>query len=117
MEHIGGRTEPPEPAAYARATNRSGLAGVAGGLLTIGRRTKADWLGAIPALWSKTFARGATPFAVPGHDLVMKAVLSDGKQRFLLGDPKSGSFETYKPGGMAAYLAKNDIEMPFDPFT
>jgi hypothetical protein len=116
IEHIKSRMEPPEPAAYARATSDSGLAGVAGAPVSVGQRTKADWSSKMQTLWARTFARGATPFAVPGHDLVIKAVRSDGEQRFLVGDPKSNSFEKYKRDDLAAYLAKYDIDMPFDPF-
>jgi hypothetical protein len=116
VEHLEGRTQPPEPAAYARATGQSGLPDIAGAPVGVGQRSKNDWSNAIPSLWAKTFARGATPFSVPGHDLVMKAVRSEGEQRFLVGDPKSNSFEKYKPDDLAAYLAKYDIDMPFDPF-
>ena len=70
----------------------------------------------MPTLWSKTFERGATPVSIPGHDIVIKAERKRGDEQFLLGDPKSNTFDKHTFDGMAEYLAKYTVEMPFSPF-
>jgi hypothetical protein len=114
--HLQGRVRPPSAQAFSTALGQQGMPTTGGASVDLGQRTKTDWAAAMPKLWSETLNRGATPFSIPGHAVVMKAVRSRGAQVFLLGDPKGSSFDEYTLDEMAAYLSKQEIDMPFDPF-
>ena len=117
VAHMTGRVRPPSAQAYSSALGQAGMTTTGGNMADLGQRSKNDWSTVIQRLWSETLYRGAMPFSIPGHAVVMKAVRSKGAQRFLFGDPKGSTFDEFTLDDMATYLSKQAIEMPFDPFS